>query len=415
MADGRRVNCGHFGRLALNDEIVGILYGNDVSIVSCEQYLTTMPQHMIHHESKICPLAGIGVSFVLFASLSVVAQTETPTPLPQPPHILVLDNCDSDYKVPPFNDGVLFLNSKGEVINKIGGLNICQNVGGNRAISVSRDGRFFVVCENVAKKITAYDLLTGNEIWSLPGEFICAAIDQGVTYALTSDGRIYGNGILAIDSRGNITKQSAVITGYDIVVDPNAKVLWSVGGDIKKCDMNLQAVRTIDCITWCAVSVAINPDGSIWVAEREHIDHTGSQNRLLKISSQGQVLQTVPLNDLSPLCVRVNQPDCSVWVTGICLRIKKRLSFRQWPPAWRRTYKYVGPRTYKYSPQGKLLLQIKRGGHSIDLDPVDGSVWIADRTKLWHYSCEGKRLGTCDDVSDDNKWITVVPGKDAGN
>ena len=180
------------------------------------------------------------MSFVLITSLLVcLTATESPSPTSQPPHILVLDNCDSDYKVPPFNDAVLFLNSKGEVINEIGGLNICQNMGGNRAISVSRDGRFFVVCENVAKKITAYDLLTGNKIWSLPGDFISAVVDQGVTYALTSDGRIYGNGILAIDGRGNITKQSAVITGYDIVVDPNAKVLWLVGVDIQKCDMNL--------------------------------------------------------------------------------------------------------------------------------------------------------------------------------
>ena len=152
------------------------------------------------------------------------------------------------------------------------------------------------------------------------------------------------------------------------------------------------------------------------MAEREHLpDATGSQNRLLKISSQGQVLQAVPLNDLSPRRVRVNQSDCSVWVTGVCLRTNKKLTLRQWPPAWQRTYQHVGSRTYKYSPQGKLLLQIKHGGHSIDLDPLDGSVWIADKTKLWHYSCEGKRLGTCDDVSDDNKWITVVPGKGEGN
>ena len=141
----------------------------------------------------------------------------------------------------------------------------------------------------------------------------------------------------------------------------------------------------------------------------------GSQNRLLKISSQGQILQKVPLNDLSPLCVRVNQSDCSVWVTGVCLRVKKRLSFRLWPPALQRTYRYVGPRTYKYSPQGKLLLQIKHGGHSIDLDPLDGSVWIAGKTGLWHYSSTGKRLGTCEDVSDDQKWIAVVPGQQDGN
>ena len=116
-------------------------------------------------------------------------------------------------------------------------------MGGNRAISASGDGRFFVVCENVAKRITAYDLLTGNEIWSLSGSFISAVVGQGITYALTSGRSIYDGEIIAIDGGGNITKLSAAINGYDIVVDPNAKALWLVGPDIKKCDMNLQAIK----------------------------------------------------------------------------------------------------------------------------------------------------------------------------
>lgn len=245
-------------------------------------------------------------------------------------------------------------------------------------------------------------------MWSLSGRFRSAAIAQGVTYVLTSDNKIYGDGIVAIDSEGNIIKQSKEVQGFDIVVDPNANSLWLVGGDIKKCNMSLQIVQTIDPITWCAVSIDRGPDGSVRVVEREHIDVSGSQNRLLRISSKGNILQNIPLNDLSPMCVRVNRTDGSVWVTGIRGRIRKRLSFRQWPPSWRRTYQYIGPGTHKYSSGGKLLFEIKRGGHSIDIDQSDGSVWIADRTKLLHYSSGGKKLETCDDVSDDNKWITVA-------
>lgn len=304
---------------------------------------------------------------------------------------------------------VLLLNNKGEVVNRIKGLSICQSIGDNRAISVSEDGRFFVICEHdVVNKITAYDLPTGIEVWSLAGSFRSAAIAQGVTYALTSGDTIYGSGITAIDSTGNIIKQSEEASGFDIVVDPNANCLWLVGGDIKKCDMNLNVVKTIDPITWCAVSVDICSDGSIWVAEREHPDEAGSQNRLLNISSKGKILQNVPLKDLSPMCVRVNKSNGSVWVTGGLCPIRKRLTFRQWPPWRRRPSGYIGPRTQKYSSKGKLLLEIKRGGHSIDIDPSDGSVWIADRTQLLHYSSEGKKLETCDEVSDDSKCITIV-------
>ena len=367
-----------------------------------------MLQDKVNLRVKTKPFVRICVLFLLIFSLAVcAAATEVPDSVTQPPHILVLDNCDSG-NVPPFNDMVLLLNSKGEVINRIGGLSICQSIGDNRSISVSEDGRFFVVCEHdVANKITAYDLPTGIEMWSLAGSFRSAAIAQGVTYALTSGATIYGKGITAIDSGGNIIKQSEEASGFDIVIDPNAKYLWLVGGDIKKCDMNLNVVKMIDPITWCAVSVDICTDGSIWVAEREHIEEAGSQNRLLNISSKGKILQNIPLNDLSPMCVRVNKSNGSIWVTGILCPIRRRLTFRQWPP-WRRTYGYIGPRTQKYSSEGKLLLEIKRGGHSIDIDPSDGSVWIADRTQLLHYSPAGKKLETCDVVSDDNKWIAVV-------
>lgn len=368
-----------------------------------------MPQYNVNFACEIQPFRRIWVLFLLISSPVAYSATKgLPKRVAQPPHILVLDNCDPDYKYPPFGDVVLLINNKGEAVNRINGLNICQNVGGNRAISVSDDGRFFVVCENVADKITAYDLSTGNEMWSLPGKFCSAAIARGVTYALTSDGAIYGNGITAIDRGGNIIKQSEKANGFDIAIDLNANCLWLVGDDISKYNMDLNIVQKINPVTWCAVSVDIGPDGSVWVAEREHIDVGGSKNRLLNISPEGEVLRSIPLSDLSPMCVRVSRVDGSVWVTGIYIRIRKLLSFRQWPPTWQRAYQYIGPGTHKFSSGGKLLLKIKRGGHSIDVDLSDDSVWIADRTQILHYSSDGKKLETFGDVSGDQKWIAVV-------
>jgi len=350
------------------------------------------------------------MSILLITSLLVcVTAGESPAPTNQLPHILVLDNCDSNYKFPPFNDVALLLNNKGEVVNHITGLNICQNIGGNRAISVSDDGCFFVVCENVADKITAYDLLTGDEMWSLPGKFRSVAIAKNVTYVLSSseDNKMYRDEILTIDSEGNIIKRSREIQAFDIVVDLGANCIWLAGMDVKKCNMDLQVVKIIDPITWYAVSVDVDHEGTVWVAERMHGQVSGSQNRLLNISKECKLLQSIPLNDLSPRCLRVNRSDNSVWITGKRGRYKRTLALNKWPP-WQKTYQEIGPRTQKYSSNGKLLLEIKRGGQFIDIDPLDGSVWIADQTQLLNYSSEGKKLKTCDDVSGDQKWIAVV-------
>ena len=369
-----------------------------------------MLQDKVNLGLGIRPYVRVWVFFLLIFSLAVyTAATELPDSITQLPRILVLDNCDSNYKFPPFNDVVLLLNDKGKVINQINGLNICQNIGGNRAISVSDDGRYFVVCENVADKITAYDLSTGDERWSLPGKFRSVAIANSMAYVLSSseDNKMYKDEILTIDSEGNIIKRSKEIQAFDIVIDPNVNCIWLTGMDIKKCNMELQVVKTIDPITWYAVSIDVDHEGTVWVAERMHRQVSGSQNRLLNISKECELLQSIPLNDLSPRCVRVNRSNNSVWITGKRGRYKMSLALNKWPP-WQKTYQEIGPRAQKYSPDGKLLLEIKRGGQFIDIDPSDGSVWIADRTQLLNYSSQGKKLKTCDDVFGDQKWIAVV-------
>jgi hypothetical protein len=375
-----------------------------------------MPEKTIYYESML-NIAWGALLLLLAAVIIHEAEAELPVSTTQSPHILVLDNCDSDYKVPPFTDSVLFLNSEGKVINQISGLNICQNIGSNRAISASQDGQFFVVCENVADKISAYNTSTGNLLWSIQGKYTSAVVAQGIVYALTSDDTIYGNGIQAVDRGGEIIKQSTQINGYDIVIDPNGSFLWVVGDEIKKCDMNLRVVKVIKAIKWCAVSVDIDIDGSIWVAEREHCDVPGSQNRLIKITQDGTIIRDIPLEDMSPLCVRVDRSDGNAWVTGIRYQEYRKLSFRRWPPGWERAWKYLGSRTRKYSPQGKLLLELKLGGKSIDIDSSDGSVWITDQDtpSLYHYSSKGKKLGTSENLSHDHKWITILPKKKEGD
>jgi hypothetical protein len=49
------------------------------------------------------------------------------------------------------------------------------------------------------------------------------------------------------------------------------------------------------------------------------------------------------------------------------------------------------------------------------VDPSDGSVWIAGRKQIWHYSSTGTNLATYADVSDCQKWLAVLHGQKAGN
>ncbi len=323
--------------------------------------------------------------------------------------IIVLDDSDSDYKNPPFEDTVHLYSSRGEAIKTLSGLNICQTVGGCRAVSASDNGERFVVCENVANRLCAYETGTGRPIWSLSGGFTSAVMSGLSTYALTSAGTIYGDSLVAMDGTGTITNQ-AKVGAFDITVDPAHSVLWLVGADIKKCDLNLQILTTVDPIAWCAVSVDVSADGSIWVAEREHPDVQGSTNRLLNVAPDGALLRTIPLGNMTPLCVRVDRTSSSVWVTGLVLG--KALVWRHlfgWPPLWVTEGTRLGTRTCQYSAQGKLLMKIKYGGESLDLDRSDGSVWIAGESKLLHYSREGKCLATCGGVSAGDKWIAIVP------
>jgi hypothetical protein len=170
--------------------------------------------------------------------------------------------------------------------------------------------------------------------------------------------------------------------------------------------------------------VDVSPDGSIWVAEREHPNVSGSTNRLLKISVNGQILKTVNL-DWSPMCVRVDPSDGSLWVTGygVSQAVTRRMldsiegitgklplgralrDFLQDPPGW--------PRTQKHDAEGKLLHTLHEGGHSLEIERSNGSVWLAARNKLPHYSREGRRLGRIPGVFGIQKYIAVLPERKA--
>jgi len=343
-------------------------------------------------------------------------------PQKQTATVLVLDNCDDDFRTPPFEDKLIAFGPRGRSSRIATDLNISQTVGGGRSLSVSPDGRFMVVCENVGNHLTAYDTQTGKRLWNVDGEFTSATVGQnGVVYAIISAGTIYGQQTVVIDDAGRITKSGSA-AGFDMALDETRKVLWLVGKYIKKCDLELNLVQEIDPspIKWCGVSVDICPDGSIWVAEREHPNVAQSTNRILKISSAGQILKSVYL-EWSPICLRVDPTDSSLWVTGFGVRepatksilaaIERRTGALPLGKQLRDflTQNRSWSRTHRYDSEGRLLRSIDKGGYSIAIQPSDGSLWLAGKSKIYRYSREGKKRARLGGVSADQKYVVVVP------
>ena len=339
---------------------------------------------------------GIRVLAIVLVLLGAVAVgAETPVTAWRSQDVLMLERPYSDYL-----DRIRSLPSPlhlgGKVITNIEGLRAIQNVGRDRTIAASEDGRFYVVCE--PRRLAAYDTDSGEMLWSVDRRrFVSTAVVQDTVYAfgnhMMPEGYLHildcngeGGGIGWLSNRR-----------YDMVVDSKNEFLWIAGSQIEKYDLTLR--KMVKCapfpikINGAVVSIDSSTDGSVWAAQRRGVDAKG-KNRLIKISGSGTTVKAVDLGEnVIPLCVRVDSSDGSLWVSAIQVRkLAVWRPIRQWPPLWSEKDAYVGPRTYKYSAQGKRLLTLKCGGGSLAVNSSDGSVWISDKAGLLHYSRVGRKL-----------------------
>lgn len=327
--------------------------------------------------------------------------------------LLVLEDCDSDNRdsTPPYGDLVSLLNSKGELIRKYHSLEIQSTFSGCTKISASEDGRFFVVCENAPNKLTMCETATRKELWSLWMDFESAVFANDLIYAVNR------NNVFAIDNTGTIVKHSR-LGGFDIAVDPKHDCLWIVGFDVKKCNLDLElqfkTKLTLDANKTGAFSVDVSPDGSIWIAEQNIRQEYGSKNRLVKRSLYGGILKKIDL-DFSPIRLRIDKYDGSVWTTGMTRERDFSGIGDEWPETLDELNELVKTEietfTRKYDSEGNLIFEISEGGYSIELDPSDRSAWIAGKKNIWHYSANGQNLASYAGSSDGQKWLAIIPGK----
>ena len=326
--------------------------------------------------------------------------------------LLALDDCDddNDHSTPPGGDTVLLLNSEGQLVRKIHGLTVSRSIGGHRAFSVSEDGRSFVICGNSGEGITMYRTSNGIELWSLSGFFQSAVFADGLVYTLGP------GGVYAIDHTGTIVKHSRTGCGIDIVFDPLGKCLWIVGMDIKKYSLDLKLQFKVKLpfgiSHGAAFSVDVNPDGSAWIACRNGYGKEGIANQLMKVSPQGRLLRVIAL-DFCPQGVRVNISNGSVWTTGRIHRKDYSRIGDEWPDTTAELDALIRTKvqnhTRKYDSEGRLLVKSTQGGTSIEVNPSDGTVWIAGDKSILHCSSTGDNLATYTGTSGSQKWLAVIP------
>jgi hypothetical protein len=326
--------------------------------------------------------------------------------------LLVLENSDSNNKMStfPHGDVVSLLNSKGDLVKKYHGLEIQSTFIGCKKISASEDGRFFVVCENTPGKLTMYETASRRKLWTLWMDFESAVFANDLIYAVNR------NNVFAIDNKGTIVKHSR-LGGFEIAVDPKHDCLWIVGFDVKKCNLDLElqfkTKLTLDANKTGALSVDVSPDGSIWIAEQNIHQEYGSRNRLVKRSLYGGILNKIDL-DFSPVRIRIDRFDGSIWTTGMRKERDFSIIGDKWPDTLNELNELVKTEietfTRKYDSEGNLIFEISEGGYSIELDQSDRSAWIAGKKNIWHYSANGWNLASYTSSSDSQKWLAIIPG-----
>jgi hypothetical protein len=241
-------------------------------------------------------------------------------------------------------------------------------------------------------------------------DFRSAVFANGMIYAVNN------YNVFAIDNTGTIVKH-ARFGGLDIAVDAKHDCLWIVGLDVKKCNLNLQldfkAKLPLDPTHTGGLSVDVNPDGSIWVADGDVYKRYGGRNQLVKISPEGNIMKSIDL-DFSPMRICIDRSDGSVWITGT----RKECDLSGVGDEWTETLDELNNLaktkietfTSKYDSEGNRIFVTSDGGYSIELDQSDSSAWIAGRKNIWHYSARGRNLGSYTDFSDGQKWLAVIPG-----
>lgn len=315
------------------------------------------------------PICLVAVA-ILAATATIVA-----APVPkdrQPPFtILVLDDCDPDFRgKEQYEDSLTALDPTGNVQFRVTGLNGCQSIGSSRLIAGDPTRGHIWVVETVGHRLLQFDR-AGRQRLGIPhimANSLAVDPETGNVWVVVTRGTIYGTGVDVYDPSG--TKVAAYpVRGYDICYDPKGKAFWLAGKELTKVSAAKGDVLfQTDIAVWCSSSVAVHPTtGRVWVTVRKHSQIAASANRLLAFDNNGTERFAVELDDAIPFNVSIDPGTGDGWVTIL------RHSVR------------------RYTADGKLVAEHEVTGAFTAVAPgVGGDVWVVTQKETVRMTTAGK-------------------------
>jgi DNA-binding beta-propeller fold protein YncE len=309
------------------------------------------------------------LSLLAAPALSGVSAAPAPQESAEPAGILVLDDCDDQFRgKEEYRDNLTLLDPTGKQTFRVSGFNNCQSIGSSRMVAADPARKCVWVIENVAHRIRRFDL-AGKETLTIPGvhgSAIAVDPETGNVWALAGEGGIGRGRTVVYDDKGKEVA-SYNLTGWDIAYDRKAKAFWIADRKLTKLTAATGAVVCkADVSTWCASSVDIDPrSGAAWVAVREHPDVAGSSNRLLKFDADGTELMAIDLGKKIPFRVSVDPKDGSVWVAHLRRSVER------------------------FSAFGKSEAEHAVEALTVQVDPAGGSVWVVTPTEVQRMTPQG--------------------------
>lgn len=213
------------------------------------------------------------------------------------PAVVVADDTDPKYdNDEPRHDKLQALDSAGQVLWSVSGLNNAGSVGGTHGVVIDRKRAAIYVRESVSHRLSKFDL-AGRKQWHLEGvESGCLGVDPTTGNVWCSVGATLNAGeTVVFDPDGNEIA-SHPFRAIDMAYDPFTDSFWLVGYEVIKLSRSGEILFRERVRGWCCASVSVNStNGQVWIAERDHPDIARSENRVWLRDSSGAVLKKTDL------------------------------------------------------------------------------------------------------------------------
>jgi hypothetical protein len=286
--------------------------------------------------------------------------------------ILLLDDADPNFRGQMFyEDNLSCIGVDKDQNFRVSGFNNTRTIGSNHQLAFDADRGWIWTIESVERRLTKFDR-SGKQLLTVERvKASSLAVDprNGNVWVLTSDGSMYGEGLVVLDSAGKRLAEHPV-SGFDIAYDGKSKSFWIASNRLVKVAAANGRVTFNQPITeWCASCIAVHqPSGKVWVAVRQHPNVAASKSDLLVFNNDGSRAAVVPLPETHPFHVSIDQRSGAVWLTAL-----------------RRS-------VMRFSPAGELEAEHKIEALTAEVDRATGDVWVVTATSVVRLGLTGEVL-----------------------